>query len=586
MAGRGEASGISRRSFLGGASTASALAVLAACSSSARVGGLPAESEWAALDKQVDGRLIKVDSPLAPCRADPNSNACSTVLGDFENPFWIEDHPGALQTTGWLDAWQMAVSPYAVAAESAQDIAAAVNFSRDKGVRLAVKGTGHDYLGRSNAADSLLVWTHNMREVSFHRQFRPTGVDADRPPVAAMSVAAGARWLEVYQVASRNGVYVQGGGCTSVGACGGFTLGGGFGSFSKRFGSSAGGVLEMEVVTADGQVRVVNEVQDSDLFWALRGGGGGTFGIVSRITYLAHPIPQTAGILSGSIRTSGAAAFRELLGRFVRFYPDALNNPSWGEQITVTPEGSLELAMVWLDLTTEQAQAVWHPFTSALQADGVATVDLDFQNHPFRELWNSEYWLRTDPGMITVDPRADQPAGQFWWTSNQNEVSHFINTYLSRWVPLKTFVEEPDSLATTLFDASRLTKIGIHINKGLAGAPDEVMARERGTSINPACLGAAAEVIFGSSQTPAFPGIAGHEPDLAAGRDAAESMNKAISIIREATPGAGTYVNEADYFEPEWQHAFWGPNYDRLLEIKRKMDPDNIFRVHHGVGSE
>jgi FAD/FMN-containing dehydrogenase len=574
------------------------LAVLAACSSPGGGGGTtpsaapaepgswPAEADWAALREQVGGRLLQVESPLAPCAADATSDACSVVLTNLQNPFWIEGNPGALQTNGWLEAWQNEVSPYAVAAESAADIAAAVSFARDKGVRLAVKGTGHDYLGRSNAADSLLVWTHNMRDVTFQPDFRVAGAASTAPSVPAVSVAAGARWLEVYKVASANGVYVQGGGCTSVGACGGFTLGGGFGSFSKRFGSGAGGVLEIEVVTADGQVRVVNEFQDSDLFWALRGGGGSTFGIVSRITYLAHPMPQTVGVLSGTIKASDDDAFRDILGRFVRFFPAALNNESWGEQVAVQPDGSLELNMVWLDMTTEQARAVWEPFTSAVQADGLATVDLDFQSHQFRDLWNAEYWEQTKPEMITLDPRADQPGGQFWWTSNQGEVSQFIDAYVSRWIPLKMFVDTPEDLVKTLFAASRHAKIGIHINKGLSGVPDEVVARERNTSVNPTYLDAAAQVIIVSRQVAAYPGIAGHEPDTEAGRKAAESMNKAIGIIRDATPGAGTYSNESDYFEPDWQQAFWGTNYDRLLAIKRKVDPDNLFRVHHGVGSE
>ncbi|MCH9667199.1 MAG: FAD-binding protein [Actinomycetia bacterium] len=589
---------LSRRGFLSGASAASALAVLAACSAPGDdqattppagppgPSGLPTEAEWDALRERVGGRLIKVESPLAPCRVDTNGDACSTVLDNFKNPFWIQEQPGALQTNGWLGAWQNQVSPYAVVADSAADIAAAVNFAREKGVRLVVKGTGHDYLGRSNAPDSLLVWTHTMRDVTFHPQFRPAGVAADRPQVPALSVAAGARWLEVYQEASANGVYVQGGGCTSVGACGGFTLGGGFGSYSKRFGSGAGGVLEMEVVTADGQVRVVNEGQDSDLFWALRGGGGGTFGIVSRITYLAHPIPQTVGSLSGTIAASGEDKFRDVLSRFVRFFPAALIDGPWGEQIAVKPDNSLEFSVVWLDLSAEQARAVWEPFTSALQSDGLATVDLDFESHDFRNLWNAEYWQRVAPEVITRDRRPHQPEGQFWWASNQGEVSPFIFTYLSRWIPLTMFTDAPESLADTLFDASRLARVSLHINKGLAGASEQVVARERNTSINPACLDAAAFATIGSQQPAAYPGIVGHEPDLEAGRRAADDTNTAINIIRAATPGAGTYSNEADYFEPDWQQAFWGNNYDRLLEIKREVDPDNVFRVHHGVGSE
>lgn len=573
------------------------LAVLAACSSSdsgeqtgaptspSQTSGLPAESEWDSLREQVGGRLIKVESPLVACEADATGVQCSTVLDNFTNPFWIEDQPGALQTNGWLDAWQNQVSPYAVAAESAEDIAAAIDFARNKGVRLSVKGTGHDYLGRSNAADSLLIWTHNMRDVTFHPEFRPAGVRSARPPTPALSVAAGVRWLEAYQEATANGVYVQGGGCTSVGACGGFTLGGGFGSFSKRFGSGAGGVLEIEVVTADGQVRVVNEAQDADLFWALRGGGGGTFGVVSRITYLAHPIPQTVGSLGGTITASGDDEFRELLARLVRFVPGALIDGSWGEQIAARPDNSLALSMVWLNLTTEQARAVWEPFTSSLQDDGLATIDLNFDSHTFSDLWNAEYWQRIAPETINVDPRPDQPDSQFWWASNQGEVSQFIFTYLSRWIPLKMFVDTPDVLAETLFEATRLARVTLHTNKGLAGAPEEALARERNTSINPACLDAAAFATIGSQQPSAYPGIVGHEPDLEKGRRAAKETNAAIEVIRAATPGAGTYCNEADYFEPDWQQAFWGTNYDRLMAIKRKVDPDNIFRVHHGVGS-
>lgn len=588
---------ISRRGFLSGASAASALAVLTACSptgdearttsqpNSTPPAGLPGDDEWAALRDQVGDRLIAVDSPLAACRADTSGEACSTVLTNLKNPFWIEEQPGALQTNGWFDAWENQVSPYAVAAQNAEDIAAAVNFARDKGIRLVVKGTGHDYLGRNNAADSLLVWTHNMRDVSFEPEFRPAGAGPDAPSMPAVSAAAGTRWLEVYQTATANDVYVQGGGCTSVGACGGFTLGSGFGNFSKHFGTGAGGVLEMEVVTADGRVRTVNEYQDGDLFWALRGGGGSTFGIVSRITYLAHPIPQTVGSLSGTIAAAGDDEFRELLGRFARFFP-AVTDGSWGEQVALQPDNTLDLSMVWLDLTVEQARAVWDPFTSALQADGVAEVDLDFSAHPFKDLWNPEYWARVEPGLVTLDPRPGQPSGQFWWTSNQGEVSQFIVTYLSRWIPQGMFRDTPDDLTDMLFAATRLARVTLHVNKGLAGASEEVLARERKTSLNPACLDAAAFATVGSRQETAYPGIPGHEPDLDAARNAAEVTNRAIEIIRAATPGAGTYSNEADYFEPDWQKAFWGPHYERLLAIKRTVDPDNLFRVHHGVGSE
>jgi FAD/FMN-containing dehydrogenase len=235
-------------------------------------------------------------------------------------------------TQGWHSAWDSAVSPHAIAAETAQDDVAGVNFARNHDLRLVVKGTGHDYLGRSNAPDPLLVWTHRMNSVKFHVKFRPSG--SFGPTRTALSVAAGVRWLAAYRAAAESGHYVRGGGCTSVGASGGFIQGSGFGSFSKRFGTGAGGVLEFEVVTADGRIRLANATRNSDLFWALRGGGGGTWGVVTRTTLLAHPMPESMGVVGGIISAADDQAFRELLLRLSTSFR-SVNNPGWGEQITV-----------------------------------------------------------------------------------------------------------------------------------------------------------------------------------------------------------------------------------------------------------
>jgi len=69
-------------------------------------------------------------------------------------------------------------------------------------------------------------------------------------------------------------------------------------------------------------------------------------------------------------------------------------------------------------------------------------------------------------------------------------------------------------------------------------------------------------------------------------RELADTVNDAMDIIKRATPGAGSYSTEADFFLEDWQEAQWGSNYARLLRIKRRYDPRNFFRVHHGVGSE
>ena len=116
-----------------------------------------------------------------------------------------------------------------MAVEGPEDVAAAVRFAAKHGVKLVVKGTGHDYLGRSSAPNSLLVWTRPHRAIEVLPEFRPEGSPQSTEPVAAMRIQAGANWGEVYNIATRHGLFVQGGHCATEGAAGGFVQGGGFG---------------------------------------------------------------------------------------------------------------------------------------------------------------------------------------------------------------------------------------------------------------------------------------------------------------------------------------------------------------------
>ena len=99
-------------------------------------------------------------------------------------------------------------------------------------------------------------------------------------------------------------------------------------------------------------------------------------------------------------------------------------------------------------------------------------------------------------------------------------------------------------------------------------------------------LDAFALAIAGAEGPPAYPGIAGHEPDAAAARADAAAVGSAMDALRALVPDAGSYVSESDFFDARWRESFWGPNYARLLAVKRAYDADGLFFVHHGVGSE
>ncbi|MBV8537587.1 MAG: FAD-binding protein, partial [Alphaproteobacteria bacterium] len=228
--------------------------------------GWPSAASWQRLNQQTGGRLLQVRSPLDACRDAPLGADCRKVFRGLKNPYYIGDDVALTQTTAWVEAWTSQPSVYAVAAETPQHVSAAVNFARNNNLRLVVRGGGHSYLGTSNAPDSLLIRTQAMNEIVLHEGFVPQGCVG--APVPAVSAGTGNVWLTLYSKVTKAGRYVQGGGCCTVNV-GGFLPGGGFGSFSKRFGLAAASLLEAEIVTADGEVRIANACTNPDLFWAI-----------------------------------------------------------------------------------------------------------------------------------------------------------------------------------------------------------------------------------------------------------------------------------------------------------------------------
>src|ERR1700687_39257 len=319
----------------------------------------PSQSAWKRLDDAVGGNLIPVDFPLSLLKTDPGGAAAKRLSEDLKNPYYIGDQPGLTQTVGWVDAWATEPRFYAVAARNAKDIAQAVNFARENDLRLVVKGGGHSYQGTSNAPDSLLIWTRHMNDIAMHTEFVPQGCEHALPPQPAVTLGAGTIWMQAYDaVTTKGGKYVQGGGCTTVGVAG-LIQSGGFGSYSKHYGLAAEGLLEAEVVPADGEIRVANACTNPDLFWALKGGGGGSYGVVSTVTLRVHDLPEFFGAANFTVKAASDDAYRRLIGEFVSFYHEHLFNDHWGEQAHVNPDNSLVISMVSHGLDTGQAKKVW-----------------------------------------------------------------------------------------------------------------------------------------------------------------------------------------------------------------------------------
>ena len=191
---------------------------------------------------------------------------------------------------GWDDArraWNLAVDqhPAAVAEpRSVQDVADVVRFARQHGLRVAAQGTGHNAAPLGLLADTILVKTTAMRQVS---------VD---PAARIARAEAGAVWLDVAEAAAPHGLAALAGSAPNVGVVG-YTIGGGMSWLGRAYGLAANNVEAIEVVTADGRLVRADACTEPDLFWALRGGGG-SFGVVTAIELRLFPITEVyAGLL-------------------------------------------------------------------------------------------------------------------------------------------------------------------------------------------------------------------------------------------------------------------------------------------------
>ena len=546
----------------------------------------PTAASWAKLKEAVGGNLIEVHSLFEACQAEPAGAACLDALRNISNPYWIADQPAGTEISGWLDAWTPAPSAYALKARNAADVALGVNFARENNLRLVIKGGGHSYLGTSNAPDSLLIWTRTMNKVTLHDSFVAKGCEGSVAPVPAVSAEAGAVWMDLYNaVTTQGGSYVKGGGCMTVGVAG-LVQSGGFGVFSKGFGTAAAGLLEAEVVTADGRVRLVNACTEPDLYWALKGGGGGTFGVITRLTLRTHELPKYFGGAGGKIKARSDAAFRRLIAQWVKFYQEKLFNPHWGEQIKLGTDNVLEISMTCHGLDDAQAATTWQPFFDWVKA---SPQDLTVLSPLGAGAGDSRRWwaVEGNPNMIR-DAREGVPRNHAWSEGDQGECGAFLHGYESLWLPASLLqARQQPRLVEALFAASRHKLLRVFTNKGLAGSAPEVLEATRQTAMNPAVVAAFALVIIADGeQPPAYPGMARTAVDLAAARTDSHDIDLAAAELRRVAPSSGSYVSESNYFNRWWQKEYWGDNYSRLRAIKTKYDPDGLFFVHHGVGSE
>ncbi|KAF2022912.1 FAD-binding domain-containing protein [Setomelanomma holmii] len=474
---------------------------------------------------------------------------CADVIQNFTNPLFHHGNPTSnmwpifqgrtcMPTNDSLSrACTLGGYPeYAVKVANVAQIQVAINFARAANLRLVIKNTGHCYLGKSTGAGSLSLWMHNMDKIDYISNYKGPGYSGP-----ALKLAAGVTVRQVYEAADKNGKTVLGAVSWSVGYAGGMITGGGQNPLAGIYGMAADHVVAFQFVTADGRSLTISEAEHPNLFWALRGGGGGTFAVVTSVIIRAHPklnIVTSKSVLDAS--SNGVEAFWKGTKNSYDVLLDWADAGIYSFFVMgQTPAPFLNMMFLFAPNHTMES-----PFFEHLDAHNITLTS------PHSSLAHTSFYA----------------AYQATWGSNSFLIGLDNSLPANRTVPRVNFQEKYN-------ETFALIKGYVMSGKHLLGyhkAPKKYANVDN--AVNPAWRERAMFLVTSSNKvldhsTPAALAIAN--------KDLQENI---LQPSRDITP--------ASVMEPDWQDSFYGGYYPRLSGIKKKYDPKDVFYATTAVGSE
>lgn len=304
----------------------------------------------------------------------------------------------------------------------------------------------------------------------------------------------------------------------------------------------------MKIVTADGRFVTASSTENTDLFWALRGGGGSTWGVVTSVTVRAYPSTPLTSVRFAFTAPSTLqfiAGVKAYWSRFIEF-ADA-GTYSYFFIIPGQVPTFIMLGFVAPNKTSSQTTALLQPWFD----------DLSAQNITWLQPPNTKTYSSVGPGLIDTFPteplQGDAVIGSRLFPRSAWEVKDSV-TYNDTWKAWSASIN-----------------VGVLISFNIR-APN---IYNLSTSVSPAWRETVLHTIQGTATW--LPGS-----EEAAKNELAARMK----VWSDATPGAGSYLGESDPMEVEFQESFWGKNYERLLKIKKSVDPQDVFWALEAVGSE
>ncbi|KAJ7448608.1 FAD-binding domain-containing protein [Mycena galericulata] len=501
--------------------------------------GYPGPAAWRAFNSTISGRLVNVIPSAKFCESLP-SGECTEE--QWTSSVFRNTIPGAMNQVNWEQGYDLTppslclqngttcgqgdVPLYSVEAETVADIQAALEFTRKNNLRLVVKSSGHDVLGRSAAPGALLIRTSKFQNISFTDSFLVGTQDMG----ATITVGSGVHSQMVYQTGKAHGRIAVSGPAATVCTGTGYVQGAGHSALSPTFGLGADNALQFDVVVANSELLKVNSVSHPDLFYALRGGT----------------------IILGAANNTVAADLAVVHAQHIF----DMDEERAGQYFFHLKNTSADIGSVMVlfthmpHLMPDEAKALQAPFLNAsLALPGVSLI--------------SEEYVESDVNDAMF--RADDSVG--------------LNAAAgSRLIPATTYRDDPTLIGEVYQD---LLDSGTTIILGHLVAGGQVAANANiSSAVHPAWRTAKTHLVFVNAWTDA------------ASLEEIDTIRRFFQITQVpilakiAGPNPASYSNEADVLEPDFQTTFFGPNYAKLSAIKSVYDPEDLFIVGAGVGSE
>lgn len=538
------------------------------------VGCLATASDWSALSTELQGRLQAVTPLAAPCfptgttinqtSEQTRTAECLAVEEGYLNDTFRTDHfagfyhlygdgcasdpadqcfldPDNLTANSSTGACHRGtLAQYYINIQSAGDVQTAFKFARRTRMPLSIKASGHDYLTRSSLKGSLALWTRNLKEMAYEPQFRAHGSPDSAVAVAALTLGAGVNAAEAYTFAASKNVTLVGPSSPTVTVVGGWSLFGGHSVLSPLFGLGADRLLEIDIVTADGELRTCNAYQDADLFWALRGGGGGALGVVLRATVKVEPAMSfTLAVMSFPPTADNQDAF---VSQLIESTP-AWASEGWGGRMS---SSTLALITPLLDETAaNDSMAAAAAHVRANNGTVVISRLGSFQEFYDRFLAPAAGDIAKGallPFRVLNRRLHETPSGR-------DQLAGFIGEQLAAHNRTPSIMFTP---------------------------PSQFAYAEGSTSVHPAWRDAYWDLGYAMSYS--------WDSDVDERRTAARDAQQLSLDLAELAPDGAAYPNEAQPWQQDWQSEFWGVNYGRLAEVKARYDPDGLLTCWKCVG--